>query len=254
MIEGGGSDDFATVQDHALRRGPTCCTASLDVNAQAVAEYLNAQIDAGAQAVMIFDTWGGMLSARGLPRVLAGVPDAGRRRRCNRARTADACRRIVFTKGGGVWLETSPRSAATRVGLDWTVDIGDARRRVGDTRRAAGQSRPAVLFTDRGDHRARGDGDRPRGRPAPGHIFNLGHGICRRRRPSTSACWSRRSIGNRARCGRPERPVISLRFPTPVLMHKRRGPGSRAYLCTNGCQGPAMAATRRTTGMMIATT
>ena len=176
MIEGGGSADFATVRKMAYA-GPTCCSRLVDVNARAVAAYLNEQIEAGADAVMIFDTWGGLLSAAAY-RALSLASDAhgagGARARARRRRVPT----IVFTKGGGQWLDDLAACGASCVGLDWTVDIA---RRAPARRQRASRCRaistrwccstdPAIV-----DREARGD--RPRGGPAPGHIFNLGHGI-----------------------------------------------------------------------------
>jgi uroporphyrinogen decarboxylase len=170
MIEGRGSDDFASVRRMAYAR-PDLLHRLIDVNARAVAAYLVEQINAGADAVMIFDTWGGLLSApayrtfslasmRGVIRSLpAGVPT------------------IVFTKGGGAWLDDIARCGASAVGLDWTVDIGDARRRVGSRVALQGNLDPLVLLTDaRTVERETAAIVRAAG-GAPGHVFNLGHGI-----------------------------------------------------------------------------
>jgi uroporphyrinogen decarboxylase len=175
MIEGGGSDDFAKVRRMAYGR-PDLLRRLVDVNAQAVAAYLNAQIDAGAQAVMIFDTWGGMLSAAAyrafslasMRAVLAALkpgPD-GR-----------AVPAIVFTKGGGQWLDDIVGIGADGVGLDWTVDLADARRRHGDRVALQGNLDPLVLLTDPETVAREATAVVRAAGPAPGHIFNLGHGI-----------------------------------------------------------------------------
>ena len=166
MIEGGGSDDFATVRRMAYAR-PDLLQRLVDVNARAVATYLRLQIDAGADAVMIFDTWGGLLasaayrafSLASMRTVLGELPPG--------------IPTIVFTKGGGQWLDDLAQSGASAVGLDWTVDIGEARKRVllTDANTVAREAAAVV--------RAAG--------PAPGHVFNLGHGIVPRTPPENVA-------------------------------------------------------------------
>jgi uroporphyrinogen decarboxylase len=175
MIEGHGSSDFATVKNMLYQR-PDLLHHILTVNATAVTAYLNAQIEAGAQAVMIFDTWGGMLSHAAFhefslaytARVLAGL---------TREHEGLRVPRIVYTKGGGNWLESIANSGCDAVGLDWTVDIGVARARVGPLVALQGNLDPSVLLSspETTRHEARrvltGYG------PGSGHVFNLGHGI-----------------------------------------------------------------------------
>jgi uroporphyrinogen decarboxylase len=176
MIEGGGSAaDFATVRKLAYAR-PDLMRRIIDVNAEAVAAYLNEQIAAGADAVMIFDTWGGLLSAAGyrtwslasmrsvLARLHAG-PDG---------RPVPS---IVFTKGGGQWLDEIADCGATGVGLDWTVDLADARRRFGNRVALQGNLDPLVLTTDPDTVVREAVAVVRAAGKAPGHIFNLGHGI-----------------------------------------------------------------------------
>lgn len=170
MIEGRGSDDFATVRRMAYGR-PDLLRRLIDVNARAVAAYLNAQIDAGADAVMIFDTWGGLLSSsayrafslESMRNVLAalrgGVPT------------------IVFTKGAAGALDDLARCGASAVGLDWTIDIGEARRRVGDRVALQGNLDPLVLLTDATTVAREAAAIVRAAGPQPGHVFNLGHGI-----------------------------------------------------------------------------
>ncbi len=176
MIEGGGSAaDFATVRKLAYAR-PDLMRRIIDVNAESVAAYLNEQIAAGADAVMIFDTWGGLLSAAGYRRwSLASMRSVLERLQPGPdGRPVPA---IVFTKGGGQWLDEIAGCGADAVGLDWTVDLTDARRRVGASVALQGNLDPLVLMTDPDTVvreaiavvRAAGS--------APGHIFNLGHGI-----------------------------------------------------------------------------
>jgi uroporphyrinogen decarboxylase len=179
MVEGGGSDDFRTVKTMLYSR-PDLLHKILSVTADAVTSYLNAQIESGAQAVQIFDTWGGALSHAAfeefslayMKRVIAGLKKThdGERIPC-----------IVFTKGGGQWLEKIADSGCDAVGLDWTTDIGTARQRVGGKIALQGNFDPIALFASPEAvsreatrildcYAASGGGN-------TGHIFNLGHGI-----------------------------------------------------------------------------
>jgi len=175
MIEGGGSADFRHTKAMLYSR-PDLLHHILQVNADAVTAYLNAQIEAGAQAVQIFDTWGGALSKAAylefslpyMQRIVSGLIKErdGRRVPC-----------ILFTKGGGQWLEAMADSGADALGLDWSTDIGDARSRVGARVALQGNLDPNVLFAspvaiEQEAQRilsAYGSGS--------GHVFNLGHGI-----------------------------------------------------------------------------
>ena len=169
MIEGSGSDDWRAVKEMLYAR-PDLLHRVLEVNARAVTDYLNAQIEAGAQVVMLFDTWGGSLTAAQyeefslsyMRKVLSEVHGAPR---------------IVFTKGGGGWLESIAASGCDAVGLDWTVDLADARRRIGGRVALQGNLDPAVLTAppSRVREQVRRVLDAFGG--APGHVFNLGHGI-----------------------------------------------------------------------------
>src|SRR4051812_25037832 len=185
MVEGGASDDFRLVKTMMYSR-PELLHQILDVNARAVTAYLNAQIEAGAQAVMIFDTWGGSLSAAAyreyslayMQRILAEV---------TRMHDAEIIPTIVFTKGGGVWLEDIAGIGADAVGLDWTIDIGEARRRVGDTVALQGNLDPAVLFGAPERIRSEVEGVLCAFGPGSGHVFNLGHGISQHTKPENVA-------------------------------------------------------------------
>jgi uroporphyrinogen-III decarboxylase len=132
MVEGAGSDDFRTVKSMLYAR-PDLMHRILDINAQAVAAYLNAQIEAGAQAVMIFDTWGGALADGIFQRFSLHYIEAVVQRL---VREHDGARVpvITFTKGGGLWLEDIAACGVDAVGLDWTVDLKRARERVGARR------------------------------------------------------------------------------------------------------------------------
>src|SRR5947209_1352459 len=144
MVEGGGSEDFRTVKTMLYSR-PDLLHRILAVNAEAVAAYLNAQIAAGAQAVMVFDTWGGSLSHAAYEefslaysrQVLA---------RLDRQAGGRIVPRILFTKGGGGWLEAMSAAGADALGIDWQTDLGQARKRVGDRIALQGNMDPMALF------------------------------------------------------------------------------------------------------------
>jgi uroporphyrinogen decarboxylase len=177
MIEGRGSRDFRTVKTMMYQR-PDLLERILDVNANAVAKYLNAQIAAGAQAVQIFDTWGGMLadgdfqrfSLRYTRQVIENLV---------RENEGEVVPSIVFTKGGGEWLSEISSSGCNAVGLDWTVNMARARRVVEDKVALQGNMDPLVLFGTeqviRAEARKVMDGFGMIGNG--GHVFNLGHGI-----------------------------------------------------------------------------
>jgi len=182
MVEGGGSDDYHRVKAMLYGR-PDLMHRILDINAQAVTTYLNTQIEAGAQAVMVFDSWGGVLADGAFQRfsldytrrVVAGL---------KREHGGERVPVIVFTKGGGAWLDAIADCGADVVGLDWTVNLGAARARVGQRVALQGNLDPAVLMATP-EAVARegvavldsfGRPQRPDG-GWDGHIFNLGHGI-----------------------------------------------------------------------------
>jgi uroporphyrinogen decarboxylase len=175
MVEGGGSDDFRTVKTMLYQR-PDLLHHILDINAKAVADYLNAQIEAGAQAVMIFDTWGGMLSHRAyrefslayMARVVEGL------KKVNEGRRVPS---ILFTKGGGLWLEAMADTGCDALGLDWTVDIGEARKRVGSKVALQGNFDPLCLMGSPESILMEAESILQSYGQGSGHVFNLGHGI-----------------------------------------------------------------------------
>jgi len=175
MVEGGGSDDFRNIKTLLYAR-PELLHHILDINAQAVIAYLNAQIEAGAQAVMVFDTWGGSLPAAAyrefslayMQRVIAGL---------HREWNGQTVPSIVFTKGGGLWLEDIAAIGSNAVGLDWTVDIGEARRRVGDKVALQGNLDPMVLFSPPAAIAQQVGRVLDAYGKGSGHVFNLGHGV-----------------------------------------------------------------------------
>ncbi len=175
MVEGGRCDDFRWIKSMLYAR-PDLVQRILDLNTRAVADYLNAQIDAGVHALMIFDTWGGVLAHRAFQRFsLAPIARVIARVRASRADAHIPI--IVFTKGGGLWLEALAASGADALGVDWTVDLTAARQRIGKQLALQGNLDPAVLLAPpdiiRTEVRAALDAYGPH----PGHIFNLGHGI-----------------------------------------------------------------------------
>jgi uroporphyrinogen decarboxylase len=182
MVEGGGSDDYRLVKTLMYSR-PDLMQRILDINAQAVAAYLNAQIDAGAQAVMVFDSWGGVLADGAFQRFSLHYTQQVLRalKRDSEGRRVPS---IVFTKGGGPWLQAIADSGADMVGLDWTVNLGAARASVGDRVALQGNLDPNVLFAPPEVVRAQAvaalDSFGPPQRADggwDGHVFNLGHGI-----------------------------------------------------------------------------
>ncbi len=192
MVEGGGSSDYRLVKTMLYAR-PDLMHQMLAVNADAVAAYLNAQIDAGAQAVMIFDSWGGVLadgafqdfSLAYTKRVLAQL---------KREANGRIVPRLVFTKGGAPWLNAMAELDCEVLGLDWTVHLGWARRLVGERKALQGNLDPMALFAGPEQihqqvaavldsfgkpHTGTGQG--------PTQIFNLGHGINQHTPPASVA-------------------------------------------------------------------
>jgi uroporphyrinogen decarboxylase len=182
MVEGGGSEDFRTVKTMLYAR-PDLMHQLLGINARAVAGYLNAQIGAGAQAVMLFDTWGGVLTDHAFREFsLAYLEQVVRA--LDREHEGEPVPSIVFTKGGGAWLEAIADSGCDAVGLDWTQDLTRARARIGHRCALQGNLDPAVLLAPEAVIRA--EARRVLAAFGPprhadgtfgGHVFNLGHGI-----------------------------------------------------------------------------
>ena len=185
MVEGKGGTDFLNIKKMAYAR-PDLLHRILDITAQTVTQYLNAQILAGAQAVMIFDSWGGALahdaygefSLNYMQKIVSGLIKS------NDGRPVPS---IVFTKGGALWLEAQAEIGADALGLDWAVDIGQARQRVGHKVALQGNLDPAILLSTP-DAIAKqvakvlasyGSGH--------GHVFNLGHGITQWTPPENAA-------------------------------------------------------------------
>jgi uroporphyrinogen decarboxylase len=175
MVEGGGSTDFRHVKTMLYAR-PDLLHRILAVNAEAVAGYLNEQVRAGAQALMVFDSWGGALADGAFQRFSLAYTRSVVERL---TREADGRRVpvIVFTKGGGAWLEAIADCGADVVGVDWTVDLTAARAQVGDRVALQGNLDPMVLFAPPDAIRSEVARILERYGRGPGHVFNLGHGI-----------------------------------------------------------------------------
>lgn len=179
MVEGQGSDDYRLVKSMLYSR-PDLMHRMLEVNAEATTQYLNAQIQAGAQAVMIFDSWGGVLADGAFQefslaytrKVVQGLV---------REREGRQVPVIVFTKGGALWAEEIAATGCDAMGLDWTANLGKTRQLIGDSVALQGNLDPMVLFAPEAAIRAQArkviDDFGPVG--AGGHVFNLGHGISR---------------------------------------------------------------------------
>jgi len=178
MVEGGGSDDYRLVKTMMYRR-PDLMHRILEVNADAVAAYLNAQIEAGAQAVMVFDSWGGVLADGAFQRFSLAYTERVLRQ-LKKEHEGFRIPHIVFTKGGGLWLEAIAATGCDVVGIDWTVNLGSARARVGNKVAIQGNLDPNVLFAEPEQVRAevaRALESFGAQRAGAGHVFNLGHGI-----------------------------------------------------------------------------
>ena len=175
MVEGGSSKEFAKVKGMMYDR-PDLMHHLLDVTAQSVTSYLNAQIAAGAQAAMIFDTWGGLLTPRDyktfslayMEKIVSGLT------RENDGRKVPV---ILFTKGGGGWLDIMAGTGCDALGCDWTVNIGDARKKVGDKVALQGNMDPSVLYASPNRIQEEVKTILESFGQGSGHVFNLGHGI-----------------------------------------------------------------------------
>lgn len=181
MVEGGSSDDYVKVKT-LMYNEPKLMHHILEVTTQSVINYLNAQIEAGAQAVMIFDSWGGVLSHAAFhefslaytQRIIAGL-----------IKEKDGVKipNIVFTKGGGLWIDGIANTGCDAVGLDWTMDIGIARQKVGHKVALQGNLDPTVLFASPNVIEAEVEKVLSSYGFGSGHVFNLGHGISQHTNP-----------------------------------------------------------------------
>ena len=175
MIEGGGSKDFRVAKEF-MYNNPEAMHLLLDKLAEAITDYLNSQIRAGAQAVQIFDTWGGILttssyltfSLRYMQKIVANLV---------KNNNGNQVPIILFTKNGGLWLESIADVGAQAVGLDWTIEIGQARKRIGQTCALQGNMDPSILYASPTVIRAEVGNILDCFGAGNGHVFNLGHGI-----------------------------------------------------------------------------
>ena len=175
MVEGGSSRDFARCKTMAYNQ-PELMHRLLDTLAKSVIVYLNAQIEAGAQAVQIFDTWGGALSHSAYRefslQYMNKIVDGLIREREGRQVPV-----ILFTKGGGQWLDDLANSGCQALGVDWTTHIGNARQQVGDRVALQGNMDPAILRASPQRIRQEVSTILEQFGSGVGHVFNLGHGI-----------------------------------------------------------------------------
>ncbi len=191
MVEGAGSDDYRLVKTMLYQR-PDLMHKMLAINADTVATYLNAQIEAGAQAVMIFDSWGGVLADAAFQTFSLAYTQRVLKQ-LKRTHDGVTIPRLVFTKGGGLWLEQMAQLDCEVLGLDWTVNLAQARARVGGRMALQGNLDPNVLFANPGQIeeevvRVLDSFGMPHQDPAstgPTHIFNLGHGISQHTPPES---------------------------------------------------------------------
>ncbi|VAW85747.1 Uroporphyrinogen III decarboxylase [hydrothermal vent metagenome] len=175
MVEGSSSKDFAKVKGMMFDR-PDLMHILLDKVAQSVISYLNAQIAAGAQSVMIFDTWGGALTPRDyktfslnyMARIVDGL---------NRESEGRKVPVVLFTKGGSAWLENMAGTGCDALGLDWTIEISEARKRVGNQVALQGNMDPSILYASPERIREEVATILASYGKGSGHVFNLGHGI-----------------------------------------------------------------------------
>jgi uroporphyrinogen decarboxylase len=175
MVEGGGSKTFGQIK-RMMYEAPRDLHRLLQLLAKATILYLNAQIAAGAQAVMLFDTWGGVLTPAQYEEFslhyMAEIVDS-LTRKAEERRVPN----IVFTKGGGAWVKKIAAIGCDAVGIDWTTDLNDARRAVGDCVALQGNLDPAALFSAPDVLRAETQRVLASFGEGAGHVFNLGHGI-----------------------------------------------------------------------------
>ncbi len=185
MTEGKGSRDFAKAKQMRFSE-PQLLHHLLDVLAQSVTHYLNAQIEAGAQAVMIFDSWGGLLSTPDylefslayVKKIVAGL---------HKSYDGQQIPSILFTKGGGLWLEAMADCGVSALGLDWTIDLDKARARVGNKVALQGNLDPTVLLGTPAQIVTETSHILQKHVDKAGHIFNLGHGVLQQTDPDAVA-------------------------------------------------------------------
>ncbi len=184
MVEGSSSKAFSRAKA-LLFEDPAAAHQLMNVLADSVAQYLNAQIEAGAQAVMVFDSWGGALSTAHYKEYslasMQRIVD-----QLIREQDGQTIPVTLFTKGGGLWLEDIAATGCNAVGLDWGVDISEARRRIGDRVALQGNMDPAVMATSASTVCAEAERILKSFGHGDGHVFNLGHGITPDIKPGTA--------------------------------------------------------------------
>ena len=175
MVEGGSSKTFSKVKG-LMYENPNHMHQLLDVLAETIIDYLNSQIEAGADSVMIFDTWGGLLnkesyenfSLRYMSKIVDGI------KRENNEKIVPV---TLFTKGGSAWLEQIAETGCDAIGIDWTIEIGEAERRVGSQVALQGNLDPSVLYASPEVIKTEVHKILDQFKGSTGHVFNLGHGI-----------------------------------------------------------------------------
>jgi uroporphyrinogen decarboxylase len=175
MVEGGSSKTFSKVKG-LMYENPKHMHQLLDVLADTIIDYLNSQIEAGADSVMIFDTWGGLLNKASyenfslmyMSKIVAGI---------NRNYEGKTIPVTLFTKGGSAWLEQIAATGCDAVGIDWTVEIGEAERRIGSKVALQGNLDPSVLYASPEVIKSEAHKILDQFQGSTGHVFNLGHGI-----------------------------------------------------------------------------
>ena len=175
MVEGGSSKTFSKVKG-LMYENPKHMHQLLDVLADTVIDYLNSQIESGADSVMIFDTWGGLLnkesyenfSLRYMSKIVDGI---------TREYEGKIIPVTLFTKGGSAWLEQIADTGCDAIGIDWTIEIGEAERRVGGQVALQGNLDPSVLFASKEVIKTEVNKILGQFKGSTGHVFNLGHGI-----------------------------------------------------------------------------
>lgn len=175
MIEGGSTKTFAKIKG-MMYENPALLTQLLDVLSESVAVYLNAQIDAGVDAIMIFDTWGGVLSPACYEQ-FSLAPMRAIVEKLHKKRGDQVIPNVLFTKNGGAWLEKMADTGCNALGVDWTINIGEAKKRVGDKVALQGNLDPCTLYASPDQIRSAVKTVLNDFGSGPGHVFNLGHGI-----------------------------------------------------------------------------
>ncbi|RDX36031.1 uroporphyrinogen decarboxylase [Kangiella sp. HD9-110m-PIT-SAG07] len=175
MVEGGTTKNFSEVKG-LMYENPKAMHMLLDKLADSIIVYLNAQVEAGAQALMIFDTWGGVLTPRDYQefslRYMSKIVDG-----LQREKDGQKIPVTLFTKGGGKWLDLMAKTGCDCLGVDWTTDLNEARKRVAGKTALQGNMDPSLLYAS--DDRIREEVETILASygQGSGHVFNLGHGI-----------------------------------------------------------------------------